>query len=136
MKLPKQMLALITEIGERGAGAQTIHDVVGHVSERLLEHSGHVQMQAKRKILESIVIARTAERCARPTRRPRQQVPQERWHGKHGRCSGRHKTAVRPYPRKLKASGSSGFSRLALTYIRENPMRLPDCMSDRRRWRH
>jgi hypothetical protein len=46
---------LITELAESGAGDQTIMDIAGHVSKRMLRHSSHLRMEAKRTALESIV---------------------------------------------------------------------------------
>jgi integrase len=46
---------LITELAESGAGDQTIMDIAGHVSNRMLEHYSHIRMQAKRNALEAIV---------------------------------------------------------------------------------
>jgi len=46
---------LITELAESGAGDQTIMDIAGHVSKRMLEHYSHIRMQAKRTALEAIV---------------------------------------------------------------------------------
>lgn len=46
---------LITDLAERGAGDQTIMDIAGHVSKRMLRHYSHIRMKAKRTALESIV---------------------------------------------------------------------------------
>jgi hypothetical protein len=46
---------LITELAENGAGDQTIMDIAGQVSKRMLRHSSHLRMEAKRTALESIV---------------------------------------------------------------------------------
>ena len=46
---------LITELAESGAGEQTIRDIAGHVSPRMLKHYSHIRMEAKRKALESLV---------------------------------------------------------------------------------
>jgi integrase len=45
---------LITELAESGAGDQTIMDIAGHVSRRMLSRYSHIRMAAKRKALESI----------------------------------------------------------------------------------
>lgn len=49
---------LITDLAESGAGDQTIMDIAGHVSKRMLRHS-HIRMEAKRTALESIVKKQT-----------------------------------------------------------------------------
>jgi len=46
---------LITDLAESGAGDQTIMDIAGHVSKRMLRHYSHIRMEAKRAALESIV---------------------------------------------------------------------------------
>jgi integrase len=46
---------LITDLAESGAGDQTIMDIAGHVSKRMLRHYSHIRMEAKRTALESIV---------------------------------------------------------------------------------
>jgi hypothetical protein len=46
---------LITDLVESGAGDQTIMDIAGHVSKRMLRHYSHIRMEAKRTALESIV---------------------------------------------------------------------------------
>jgi integrase len=46
---------LITDLAESGAGDQTIMDIAGHVSKRMLRHYSHIRMEAKRSALESIV---------------------------------------------------------------------------------
>ena len=46
---------LITDLAESGAGDQTIMDIAGHVSKRMLKHYSHIRMEAKRRALESIV---------------------------------------------------------------------------------
>ncbi len=48
---------LITDLAETGAGDETIRDITGHVSKRMLKHYSHIRMEAKRKALESIVPA-------------------------------------------------------------------------------
>ena len=50
---------LITDLAESGAGDQTIMDIAGHVSKRMLRHYSHIRMEAKRSALESIVKKRT-----------------------------------------------------------------------------
>jgi integrase len=45
---------LITDLAESG-GDQTIMDIAGHVSKRMLRHYSHIRMEAKRTALESIV---------------------------------------------------------------------------------
>jgi hypothetical protein len=50
---------LITDLAESGAGDQTIMDIAGHVSKRMLRHYSHIRMEAKRTALESIVRKKT-----------------------------------------------------------------------------
>ena len=50
---------LITDLAESGAGDQTIMDIAGHVSKRMLRHYSHIRMEAKRSALESIVKKQT-----------------------------------------------------------------------------
>ena len=50
---------LITDLAESGAGDQTIMDIAGHVSKRMLRHYSHIRMEAKRAALESIVKKQT-----------------------------------------------------------------------------
>ena len=50
---------LITDLAESGAGDQTIIDIAGHVSKRMLRHYSHIRMEAKRTALESIVKKQT-----------------------------------------------------------------------------
>lgn len=45
---------LITELAESGAGEQTIRDIAGHVSPRMIRHYSHIRMEAKRKALELV----------------------------------------------------------------------------------
>jgi integrase len=47
---------MITDLCESGAGEQTIRDIAGHVSPRMMKHYSHIRMEAKRKALESIVV--------------------------------------------------------------------------------
>src|ERR1700733_13038766 len=49
----------ITDLAESGAGDQTIMDIAGHVSKRMLRHYSHIRMEAKRSALESIVKKQT-----------------------------------------------------------------------------
>src|ERR1700739_4654956 len=50
---------LITDLAESGAGDQTIMDIAGHVSKRMLRHYSHIRMEAKRTALEPIVKKQT-----------------------------------------------------------------------------
>ncbi len=50
---------LITDLAESGAGDQTIMDIAGHVSKRMLRHYSHIRMEAMRTALESIVKKQT-----------------------------------------------------------------------------
>jgi integrase len=52
---------LITDLAESGAGDQTIMDIAGHVSKRMLTHYSHIRMEAKRDALEAIVGTQEAE---------------------------------------------------------------------------
>jgi hypothetical protein len=45
---------LITELVESGAGDQTIMDIAGHVSRRMLARYSHIRMEAKRRALEAV----------------------------------------------------------------------------------
>ena len=45
---------LITELGESGAGEETIMDIAGHVSRQMLRHYSHIRMEAKREALEAV----------------------------------------------------------------------------------
>jgi hypothetical protein len=51
---------LIRDLAESGAGDQTIMDIAGHVSKRMLRHYSHIRMKAKRTALESIVKNQTS----------------------------------------------------------------------------
>jgi len=46
---------LVTDLAEAGAGDETIMDIAGHVSKRMLRHYSHIRMEAKRRALESIL---------------------------------------------------------------------------------
>jgi integrase len=46
---------LVTDLAESGAGDETIRQIAGHVSKRMLKHYSHIRMEAKRKALEAIV---------------------------------------------------------------------------------
>ena len=47
----------ITCLAESGqAGDETIRDMAGHVSKRMLKHYSHIGMEAKRRAVESIVV--------------------------------------------------------------------------------
>jgi integrase len=65
---------LITDLAESGAGDETIRQIAGHVSPRMLKHYSHIRMEAKRKALEAIVskprINRTGDADAVPTEAP------------------------------------------------------------------
>lgn len=47
---------LITDLAESGGGDETIRNIAGHVSLRMLRHYSHIRMEAKRTALESIVV--------------------------------------------------------------------------------
>ena len=59
---------LITDLAESGAGDQTIMDIAGHVSKRMLKHYSHIRMEAKRRALESIVNKTEAGKNEEPAR--------------------------------------------------------------------
>ena len=44
----------ITELAESQASERTIMAIAGHISPRMLEHHGHIRMDAKRKALEAL----------------------------------------------------------------------------------
>ena len=44
----------ITELAESQASDQTIRDIAGHVSNRMLEHYSHVRIGAKRAALDAL----------------------------------------------------------------------------------
>jgi integrase len=46
---------LVTDLAESGAGDETIRQIAGHASKRMLKHYSHIRMEAKRKALEAIV---------------------------------------------------------------------------------
>jgi integrase len=49
---------LITELAESGAGDETIMQIAGHVSRKMLRHYSHIRMTAKRNALETVLAAR------------------------------------------------------------------------------
>jgi len=46
---------LITDLAESGAGDETIRQIAGHVSPRMLKHYSHIRTAAKRQALEAIL---------------------------------------------------------------------------------
>ena len=44
----------ITKLAETVTSEQTIMDIAGHVSRRMLEHYSHVRLEAKRRALDAI----------------------------------------------------------------------------------
>ena len=44
----------ITELAESQASDRTIMSIAGHVSQRMLAHSSHVRVEAKRKALDAL----------------------------------------------------------------------------------
>jgi integrase len=46
---------LITDLAENGVGDETIRQIAGHVSKRMLTHYSHIRMEAKRKAVEALV---------------------------------------------------------------------------------
>jgi len=69
-----------------------------------------VRRRARQDVLD--LCSGTAQGCARPGRRSRQdavrQVSQKCWHGDGGRFAGRHGGAVRPWSRKLRRKARIG----------------------------
>lgn len=57
---------LITDLAESGAGDETIKDIAGHVSQRMLKHYSHIRMEAKRRALESIATKPTEQTAKMP----------------------------------------------------------------------
>jgi integrase len=57
---------LVTDLAESGAGDETIRDIAGHVSKRMLKHYSHIRMEAKRKALEAIVPKPAINKTAGP----------------------------------------------------------------------
>jgi integrase len=55
---------LITDLAESGAGDETIREIAGHVSHRMLKHYSHIRMEAKRKALEAILPKPNVNRTA------------------------------------------------------------------------
>jgi len=49
---------LITELAESGAGDETIMQIAGHVSRKMLRHYSHIRMAAKRAALDAALAAR------------------------------------------------------------------------------
>jgi integrase len=49
---------LITELAESGAGDETIMQIAGHVSRKMLQHYSHIRMEAKRAALDAVLVAR------------------------------------------------------------------------------
>src|SRR6266446_364000 len=69
---------LVTDLAESGAGDETIREIAGHVSKRMLKHYSHIRMEAKRKALEAIVpkpsINRAGNADSVPAEQPRQAI--------------------------------------------------------------
>ena len=53
---------LITELAESGAGDQTIKDIAGHVSSRMLARYSHIRTEAKRDALDQVLQRRQKTR--------------------------------------------------------------------------
>jgi integrase len=68
---------LIADLAESGAGDETIKDIAGHVSQRMLKHYSHIRMDAKRKALESIVAKSRIESSVTPQAGISNEVPKE-----------------------------------------------------------
>ncbi len=50
----------ITELAESHASDQTIRDIAGHVSNRMLEHDAHIRAQVKRTALDALASKKPA----------------------------------------------------------------------------
>ena len=57
---------LITELGESGAGDQTIMDIAGHVSRQMLARYSHIRMEAKRRALDNVGTKETSTDPSKP----------------------------------------------------------------------
>jgi hypothetical protein len=55
----------VAESGQ--AGDETISDMAGHVSKRMLKHYSHIRMEAKRRAVESIVAPLPTHPVTRPS---------------------------------------------------------------------
>jgi len=53
--------SLITELAESGAGDETIMQIAGHVSRKMLRHYSHIRMVAKRAALDAALAARKSQ---------------------------------------------------------------------------
>ena len=51
--------SLITDLAESGAGDETIMQIAGHVSRKMLRHYSHIRMVARRAALDAALAART-----------------------------------------------------------------------------
>lgn len=69
----------ITDLAESGSASdETIKDMGGHVSNRMLKHYSHIRMDAKRKAVESLVSKRTPAEQPELQKAPAKNgVPQE-----------------------------------------------------------
>ena len=56
--------SLITELAESGAGDETIMQIAGHVSRKMLRHYSHIRMVAKRAALDAALAARKDQSAA------------------------------------------------------------------------
>lgn len=61
----------ITDLAEAGAGDQTIMDMAGHVSQKMLKHYSHIRMEAKRQAVAALVPTKAKS----TTPEPQQQEP-------------------------------------------------------------
>ena len=68
---------LVTELCETGVGDQTIMDIAGHVSKKMLKHYSHIRMEAKRNALEGIVTMAPKVASSLPNPKKQEEVPQE-----------------------------------------------------------
>jgi integrase len=65
---------LISELGESGAGSETIKGIAGHVSEQMLKRYSHIGTQAKRDALEDVLKHRQEARDLKAAEKEAAQV--------------------------------------------------------------
>ena len=113
--------AIERELAGRESGVEAAEQRIAASLDRMAReiHNSRIGQQALFAFVD--VLAKTFLTCvpepprdvhdqARPSRRSRQAplrpLSQKRWHGNGGRFPGRHGGVVRPWSRKLRASGS------------------------------
>jgi integrase len=52
---------VITELAEMGVADHELESISGHLSRRMLEHSSHLRMDAKRQALDALDVAPASE---------------------------------------------------------------------------